>query len=235
MFDQRGRRNGDRVPGATGRNRYIGHRRPSPAAVRECAAGLASVEASTRPGHDRRLGASRQALGVRKWTVDGVSYGTFVAERYAIAHPHAVKGSCSTRCCRTQPADRRRPLPGRPASQARVLRLACARLACGFDPARTWPGSSGTARTASGCSTRSSPTSSSTRAPGHARGAARRPARQPGRSLDTIGAAGPAAARPPEHSARACTPPRSAPTCASRGAPRRRKPSAAAPAGRAPG
>jgi pimeloyl-ACP methyl ester carboxylesterase len=32
----------------------------------------------------------RAALGERKLTIDGVSYGTFVAERYAIAHPGRV-------------------------------------------------------------------------------------------------------------------------------------------------
>jgi pimeloyl-ACP methyl ester carboxylesterase len=32
----------------------------------------------------------RAALGVPKLTIDGVSYGTFVAERYAIAHPDRV-------------------------------------------------------------------------------------------------------------------------------------------------
>ena len=33
---------------------------------------------------------SAQALGVERWAIDGVSYGTFVAERYAIAHPQHV-------------------------------------------------------------------------------------------------------------------------------------------------
>src|SRR5438034_306234 len=32
----------------------------------------------------------RQALGVERWALDGVSYGTFVAERYAVAHPAHV-------------------------------------------------------------------------------------------------------------------------------------------------
>jgi pimeloyl-ACP methyl ester carboxylesterase len=35
--------------------------------------------------------ALREALGVRQWTLDGVSYGTFVGERYALAHPSRVK------------------------------------------------------------------------------------------------------------------------------------------------
>lgn len=32
----------------------------------------------------------RQALGVDTWTLDGISYGTYVAERYALAHPGRV-------------------------------------------------------------------------------------------------------------------------------------------------
>ena len=36
------------------------------------------------------LDALRAALGADKLTLDGVSYGTFVAERYAIAHPDRV-------------------------------------------------------------------------------------------------------------------------------------------------
>ena len=33
----------------------------------------------------------REALGVRQWTLDGISYGTFVGERYALAYPGRVK------------------------------------------------------------------------------------------------------------------------------------------------
>jgi pimeloyl-ACP methyl ester carboxylesterase len=32
----------------------------------------------------------RNALGVDTWTIDGISYGTYVAERYALAHPSRV-------------------------------------------------------------------------------------------------------------------------------------------------
>jgi pimeloyl-ACP methyl ester carboxylesterase len=60
-----------------------------------------SVEACARTlGPNRRfystadtvadLDALRTALGAQKLTLDGVSYGTFVAERYAIAHPDRV-------------------------------------------------------------------------------------------------------------------------------------------------
>jgi pimeloyl-ACP methyl ester carboxylesterase len=33
----------------------------------------------------------RQALGVDRWTLDGISYGSYVGERYALAHPDRVK------------------------------------------------------------------------------------------------------------------------------------------------
>ncbi|MBA3844112.1 MAG: alpha/beta hydrolase [Actinobacteria bacterium] len=32
----------------------------------------------------------RRALGVERWTLDGISYGSFVGERYALAHPDRV-------------------------------------------------------------------------------------------------------------------------------------------------
>ncbi len=61
---------------------------PSTAAVRDCAEAI---------GPDRRfygtadtvadLDLVRRALGVDSWALDGVSYGTFVAAHYAIAHP----------------------------------------------------------------------------------------------------------------------------------------------------
>ena len=64
---------------------------PPAASVRACAAQLG----------DRRqffgtddvvadLESLRQALGVRNWVVDGISYGTYVGERYALAHPARV-------------------------------------------------------------------------------------------------------------------------------------------------
>ena len=64
---------------------------PPAAAVRACASKLG----------DRRqffgtddvvadLESLRHALGVDKWVVDGISYGTYVGERYALAHPGRV-------------------------------------------------------------------------------------------------------------------------------------------------
>lgn len=64
---------------------------PTAGAVRDCAAAI---------GPDRRFYSTgdtvadlellRRALGVRKLTLDGVSYGTYTAERYALAHPGRV-------------------------------------------------------------------------------------------------------------------------------------------------
>ena len=64
---------------------------PTAAAVKDCA---------KRIGDERRFYATtdtvadldmlRQALGAEKIALDGVSYGTYVAERYALAHPDRV-------------------------------------------------------------------------------------------------------------------------------------------------
>src|SRR5205085_3743512 len=64
---------------------------PPASAVRACAAKLGA--------HRRFFGTDdvvadmeslRKALGVDKWTLDGISYGTYVGERYALAHPDHV-------------------------------------------------------------------------------------------------------------------------------------------------
>ncbi|HEU0194568.1 MAG TPA: alpha/beta fold hydrolase [Gaiellales bacterium] len=65
---------------------------PSPAAVRSCARSLGPRRAFF--GTDdvvADMEALRRALGVRSWSVDGISYGTFVGERYALAHPARVR------------------------------------------------------------------------------------------------------------------------------------------------
>src|SRR5215469_11220906 len=79
----------------------------------------------------------RQALGVPKMVVDGVSYGTFVAEHYALAYPTRVSKLVLDSVLRH--AD-----PGHTdafylvglRAVGRVLRAACqVGPACGFDPA----------------------------------------------------------------------------------------------------
>ena len=109
---------------------------PTPDAVTQCANLLgptAPLYSTDQTVAD--LDAFRQALGVSRMTLDGVSYGTFVAERYAIAHPNHVNRLVldSVVPHLATPADSLY-LTGLRA-QARVLRAACAAPACGFDPA----------------------------------------------------------------------------------------------------
>jgi len=80
----------------------------------------------------------RQALGVHKWTLDGVSYGTFTAARYAAAHPgNTGRLVLDSVLPHTDPQnDDMLYLTGLRAT-ARVLRDACKTApACGFDPAK---------------------------------------------------------------------------------------------------
>jgi pimeloyl-ACP methyl ester carboxylesterase len=107
---------------------------PTPAAATDCAAAI---------GPNRRfystadtvadLDQLRQALGDRRITLDGISYGTFVAERYALAYPDRVSKLVLDSVVPQQgydPLD----LSGLSAS-ARVLTAACAATHCGTDPA----------------------------------------------------------------------------------------------------
>jgi len=110
---------------------------PTPAAVRDCAGRLGAGRAfySTRDTV-ADLDALRRALGVATWTIDGVSYGTFVAERYALAHPKDVRALVldSVLPHSDPQADDALYLTGLRAT-ARVLRAACSAAHCGFDPA----------------------------------------------------------------------------------------------------
>jgi pimeloyl-ACP methyl ester carboxylesterase len=110
---------------------------PTPAAVRDCAGRLGARRAfySTRDTV-ADLDDLRRALGVRTWTIDGVSYGTFGAERYALAHPENVRALVldSVLPHSDPQADDPFYLTGMRAT-ARVLRAACADVQCGFDPA----------------------------------------------------------------------------------------------------
>jgi pimeloyl-ACP methyl ester carboxylesterase len=107
---------------------------PTARAVTDCAAAL---------GRDRRFYSTadavadlddlRQALGADRISLDGVSYGTFTAERYALAHPeHVARLVLDSVVPQTgyDPLDLA-------AMQAvpRVLAASCAALRCGYDPA----------------------------------------------------------------------------------------------------
>jgi pimeloyl-ACP methyl ester carboxylesterase len=64
---------------------------PTAAAVRACAAKIGPKRQFF--GTDdvvRDLDALRRALGVNRWVLDGTSYGTYTAERYALAYPSHV-------------------------------------------------------------------------------------------------------------------------------------------------
>lgn len=110
---------------------------PTPDAVTQCAGLLgrtASLYSTDQTVAD--LDQLRQALGVPAMTVDGVSYGTFVAERYALAHPTHVNRLVLDSVVPHQAAAADSLYLAGLRAQARVLRAACATApACGFDPA----------------------------------------------------------------------------------------------------
>lgn len=107
---------------------------PTTEAVRECA---------DRVGADRRfystadtvadLDLLRSALGVPAVAIDGVSYGTYVAERYAIAHPDRVSRLVLDSVVPHNGIDAFLTVPQHAA--ARVLRDVCADRHCPGDPA----------------------------------------------------------------------------------------------------
>jgi pimeloyl-ACP methyl ester carboxylesterase len=112
---------------------------PTPAAIKECSdiignrRGLYSTEQTVADYE-----TLRQALGVDKMVVDGVSYGSFTAARYAVAHPsHVRKVVLDSVLPHVDPqADDGLYVVGLHA-QARVLRDACkAAPTCAFDPAK---------------------------------------------------------------------------------------------------
>ena len=80
------------------------------------------------------LEALRRSLGVDKLTLDGVSYGTFVAERYALAHPTHVARLVLDSVVPHPTLDPLYVADGK--AIARVLRLVCREQGCSGDPAR---------------------------------------------------------------------------------------------------
>jgi pimeloyl-ACP methyl ester carboxylesterase len=80
------------------------------------------------------LDALRQAMGVDKISIDGVSYGTFVAERYAILHPERVSRLVLDSVV---PHDDLNPLELAAIDRtAEVLRMVCRDNGCPTDPAQ---------------------------------------------------------------------------------------------------
>jgi pimeloyl-ACP methyl ester carboxylesterase len=107
---------------------------PAPAAVRACAAAI---------GPDRRFFATadtvadiealRAALGVARLTLDGVSYGSYVAEQFALTHPGEVSRLVLDSVVPSWNVDPLQLVNMR--QTATVLRDACAAQGCGSDPA----------------------------------------------------------------------------------------------------
>ncbi|MDG4821385.1 alpha/beta hydrolase [Asanoa sp. WMMD1127] len=107
---------------------------PSPGAVQECADLLGSTRNFyTTADTVADLEDLRTALRAPRWTLDGVSYGSFVAIHYGLTYPHRVDRLVldSVVPQRGVPALYRESL----ARSAYVLRTACAEQNCGFDPA----------------------------------------------------------------------------------------------------
>ena len=80
------------------------------------------------------LEALRRSLGVDKLTLDGVSYGTFVAERYALEHPTHVARLVLDSVVPHPTLDPLYVADGK--AVARVLRMVCREQRCSSDPAR---------------------------------------------------------------------------------------------------
>jgi pimeloyl-ACP methyl ester carboxylesterase len=137
-LDQRGTGSGAlRCPGLQAQTGSSDIATPTRDAVTECARILgktAPLYSTDQTVAD--LDQLRQALGVPKMVVDGVSYGSFTAARYAIAHPdHVGKVVLDSVLPHHATASASLYLTGLTA-EARVLRAACSVApACGFDPA----------------------------------------------------------------------------------------------------
>ncbi len=106
-----------------------------PGAVPACAASIgASRRFYTTAETVADLDSLRVALHASRLTLDGVSYGTFVAERYALAHPRRTARLVLDSVVPQQGPDAlyvaalQRSGP--------VLRSVCAQQHCGFDPAK---------------------------------------------------------------------------------------------------
>src|SRR6478609_2117061 len=108
---------------------------PPPGAIQACARAIGrSQRYYTTAETAADIDSLRKAFGVSKLTLDGVSYGTFVAERYALAYPQHVARLVLDSVVPQQGVDA--TYLAALQATARVLRSACAEQRCGFDPAR---------------------------------------------------------------------------------------------------
>jgi pimeloyl-ACP methyl ester carboxylesterase len=135
MFDQRG--TGAGALACPGLQRAAGASDLTvvrPAIVAACARSIGAARryySTSETAAD--IDALRVALGARQLTLDGVSYGTFVAERYALGYPTRVARLVLDSVVPQAGAD---PLYRAALSRsAAVLRSVCAAERCGWDPA----------------------------------------------------------------------------------------------------
>ncbi|MFI5807020.1 alpha/beta fold hydrolase [Streptomyces sp. NPDC051561] len=107
---------------------------PTPQAVRACAASLGERRNLYTSGDTvADLEDLRRALGADRWSLDGVSYGTFTASQYALTHPRRVNRLVLDSVVPLDGADGLYTASLRHAAQ--VLRTACEEQSCGYDPA----------------------------------------------------------------------------------------------------
>ena len=107
---------------------------PPPSAVHACAQSLGDHQRFyTTADTVADLDTLRQALGVATLTLAGASYGTFVAERYAITHPDRVSRLVLDSVV---PHDSFDPLQITAfARTGQVLQMVCTQIRCPTDPA----------------------------------------------------------------------------------------------------
>jgi pimeloyl-ACP methyl ester carboxylesterase len=135
MFDQRG--TGDGALSCPALQREMGASDlavPTPAAVRSCAAAIGTSRrffATADTVAD--IEALRNALRVTRLTLDGVSYGSYVAERFALAHPGQVSRLVLDSVVPSWNVDPLQLATMR--ETATVLRAACAAQSSASDPA----------------------------------------------------------------------------------------------------
>ncbi len=108
---------------------------PPPSAVQACAQSIgANRRFYTTADTVADLDMLRQALRMSTLTLDGASYGTFVAERYAVTYPDRVSRLVLDSVV---PHDTFDPLENAALNRtAEVLRMVCAETRCGTDPAQ---------------------------------------------------------------------------------------------------
>src|SRR5262249_30939244 len=135
VYDQRG--TGDGALGCPALQQAMGSSDlypAPPAAVRACARTLGTVRSLY--GTDdvvADMDLLRRAIGADRWALDGVSYGTFVAARYAVAHPDRVSRLVLDSVVPHDAGYELVPVELR--AVARVLRVVCADAGCREDPA----------------------------------------------------------------------------------------------------